>query len=225
MAGCETKKPVLQVMGTKRITTNGNVRYRLLVSDGKNFISYAMLATQLNGYAEHELADNTIIRILKYMVSKISRDNKVIVILEMEVLHPGADVNSVIGNPIPLMSHNVPKESAQPDPTVNKTSTRQANGNGNSSNSLGNSSNNSSAVMSIHVTSPIATLTPYQNKWVIKVRVTSKSNIRTWKNSRSEGKLFSMNLMDESGEIRATCFNNACDKYFDMIQVWSPRLV
>ncbi|WAR01828.1 RFA1-like protein [Mya arenaria] len=38
----------------------------------------------------------------------------------------------------------------------------------------------------------IASLTPYQNRWRIRARVTQKSNIRTWSNSRGEGKLFSV---------------------------------
>jgi OB-fold nucleic acid binding domain. len=56
-------------------------------------------------------------------------------------------------------------------------------------------------------------------RWVIKARVTSKSSVRTWANARGEGKLFSMDLIDESGEIRATAFKEQCDKYFDMIEV------
>lgn len=56
-------------------------------------------------------------------------------------------------------------------------------------------------------------------RWVIKARVMSKSDIRTWNNARGEGKLFSMDLCDDSGEIRATAFKNECDKFYDMIQV------
>lgn len=69
------------------------------------------------------------------------------------------------------------------------------------------------------LTHPIASLSPYQNKWVIKARVTSKTAIRTWSNARGEGKLFSMDLMDESGEIRATAFKEQCDKFYDLIEV------
>lgn len=57
------------------------------------------------------------------------------------------------------------------------------------------------------------------NRWVIKARVSNKSQIRTWSNSRGEGKLFSIDLVDESGEIRATIFRDLVDKYYDMIQV------
>ena len=52
----------------------------------------------------------------------------------------------------------------------------------------------------------------------MKVRVTNKGEIRTWSNSRGDGKLFSMDLMDDSGEIRATAFNAECDKYYHMIE-------
>ena len=53
----------------------------------------------------------------------------------------------------------------------------------------------------------------------MKVRVTNKSDIRTWSNSRGEGKLFSLDMMDETGEIRATAFNAECDKFYHMIEV------
>lgn len=56
-------------------------------------------------------------------------------------------------------------------------------------------------------------------RWIIKARITNKSNIITWSNSRGEGKLFSMDLVDESGEIRCTAFKDQCDKFFDMIEV------
>lgn len=46
-----------------------------------------------------------------------------------------------------------------------------------------------------------------------------KSGIRTWSNSRGEGKLFSLTLLDESGEIRATAFKDEVDKFYDMIEL------
>uniref|UniRef100_A0A8B9SHW9 Replication protein A subunit n=1 Tax=Anas platyrhynchos TaxID=8839 RepID=A0A8B9SHW9_ANAPL len=50
-------------------------------------------------------------------------------------------------------------------------------------------------------------------------RVTQKGQIRTWSNSRGEGKLFSIELVDESGEIRATAFNDQADKFFPLIEL------
>lgn len=51
------------------------------------------------------------------------------------------------------------------------------------------------------------------------MRIINKTDIRTWSNSRGEGKLFSIDMMDETGEIRATAFNAECDKFYHMIEV------
>lgn len=65
---------------------------------------------------------------------------------------------------------------------------------------------------------PIEALSPYAHKWTIKARVSSKSDIKTWHKASGEGKLFSVNLLDESGEIKATGFNEQCDQYYDLLQ-------
>jgi replication factor A1 len=65
---------------------------------------------------------------------------------------------------------------------------------------------------------PIEGLSPYAHKWTIKARVTHKSDIRTWHKQNSEGKLFSVNLLDESGEIKATGFNDQCDQLYETFQ-------
>jgi replication factor A1 len=65
---------------------------------------------------------------------------------------------------------------------------------------------------------PIESLSPYAHKWTIKARVTNKSDIRTWHKQSGEGKLFSVNLLDESGEIKATGFNEQCDQLYDLFQ-------
>ena len=74
---------------------------------------------------------------------------------------------------------------------------------------------NSSAHANIY---PIEALSPYAHKWTIKARCTNKSDIKTWHNKNGEGKLFSVNLLDESGEIRGTGFNDQCDALYELFQ-------
>lgn len=65
---------------------------------------------------------------------------------------------------------------------------------------------------------PISALNPYQSKWSVRARVTNKSKVRTWSNSKGEGNLFSFEIVDESGEIRITAFNNEVDKFFSLVE-------
>lgn len=81
--------------------------------------------------------------------------------------------------------------------------------------STNNNNNNSSTYGNIH---PIEALSPYAHKWTIKARCTHKGDIKTWHNKNGEGKLFSANFLDESGEIRATGFNDQCDALYELIQ-------
>uniref|UniRef100_A0A3Q2XXU2 Replication protein A subunit n=1 Tax=Hippocampus comes TaxID=109280 RepID=A0A3Q2XXU2_HIPCM len=55
-------------------------------------------------------------------------------------------------------------------------------------------------------------------RWTIRARVTVKSHIRTWSNSRGEGKFFSFDVVDQSGEIRILAFNKQVDKFFPRLE-------
>lgn len=48
--------------------------------------------------------------------------------------------------------------------------------------------------------------------------MSQKSDIKTWSNTKSEGKLFTVNFLDETGEIRATGFNSEVDSLFETLQ-------
>lgn len=63
---------------------------------------------------------------------------------------------------------------------------------------------------------PISELSPYGNsRWRIKARVTTKRDIRRFTNSRGEGQLFSVELVDKSGgECTATFFGKAVDRFY-----------
>ncbi|EDV30349.1 uncharacterized protein Dana_GF23244 [Drosophila ananassae] len=219
MHGEDVSKPVLQILAIKKINSNADSeRYRILISDGKYFNSYAMLASQLNEMQHKgQLEEFTIVQLDKYVTSMVGKDGagkRVLIISELTVLNPGADVKAKIGEPVTYENASKQDLAAKPaPPPVAAAKKEPAHNNNNNNNITMNSS------MNAGMTHPISSLSPYQNKWVIKARVTSKTAIRTWSNARGEGKLFSMDLMDESGEIRATAFKEQCDKFYDLIQV------
>jgi len=55
-------------------------------------------------------------------------------------------------------------------------------------------------------------------RWTIQVRVTYKSDIKEWHNQRGQGRLFTVHFVDESGEIRATGFNDQVDAFYDKLK-------
>lgn len=67
---------------------------------------------------------------------------------------------------------------------------------------------------------PLVSLNPYQGNWTIKVRLTSKGNMRTYRNAKGEGCVFNVELTDEDGtQIQATMFNEAARKFYDRFQL------
>lgn len=74
--------------------------------------------------------------------------------------------------------------------------------------------------MSTECLLPIGEISSYHTKWTIKARVTAKSQVRTFSKGSNGGKVFSVDLLDkEGGEIRASLFNMAVDKYENVLQV------
>lgn len=218
----EIKDPVMQVLGVRKITAAGaNERYRLLISDGLNVNSFAMLATQLNAMVINgELTEFSILKIKRHIISNLTDRSKgskqVMILIDLVVLVPGNDVGVKIGEPKPIIDNSgqlVGNDSSAVDTAPKPRANTYANP---SQASVNNGLNKDADTDNIH---PINSLSPYQNKWTIRARVVCKAPIRTWSNQRGDGKLFSMDLVDESGEIRATAFNAECDKYFDMIEV------
>lgn len=154
------------------------------------------------------------------------------ILFELEVLHEGDEVGAKIGNPETKDPKTLSQKTTAGSSAASVHQKENMNGNTSAASNRQNqyqkrnesyanneTMNSSSGNLSEHLTMPIDSLSPYQNKWVIKARVTSKSAIRTWSNQRGEGKLFSMDLCDESGEIRATAFQAQVDKFYGLIEI------
>ncbi|GAB6028702.1 Replication protein A 70 kDa DNA-binding subunit [Chamberlinius hualienensis] len=231
-------KPVLQILGVKRLA-NGD-RYRLFLSDGAFVSSFAMVTSQLNHHFDNGSVDKfSVIRLNEYICNKTQVQDKtrfIIIIMDFELIANGSVAGDKIGNPVTIDSssnsttnnNNVSVSSNSMNTDVKRESSgfggsRDAIGGGGGSGGFSRQPKPEPRRDSIQgagkLVQPIMCVTPYQNRWTIKARVSSKSNVRTFTNSRGEGKLFSVDLIDDSGELRATAFGEQCDKYFNNFEV------
>jgi replication factor A1 len=166
-------------------------------------------------------------------------ERKVIIVLECEVLVPGSDVNTRIGNPVPLSEDQTQqavtagnKENGNTNSTVKQEQEKPpapkpaAAASSSMPSNMGQQPPKRPRMdpgLSEANVRPISSINPFQNKWVIKARVTAKPAIRNWSNQRGDGKLFSMDLQDQSGEIRATAFNDEVIFYTFLIKLAKQR--
>jgi replication factor A1 len=157
---------------------------------------------------------------LKSFSSNFVKDKHILVILDMEVL-PDYGEQEKLGQPVAL---EVPKpeemEDVKPQPgNISGNGMYGAKPQQQQQRALPSRTNGASGGGGSHGNiHPIEALSPYAHRWTIKARVTHKGEIKTWHNKNGEGKLFSVNLLDDSGEIRATGFNDIVDQWYDMLQ-------
>uniref|UniRef100_A0A4W6FLD6 Replication protein A subunit n=1 Tax=Lates calcarifer TaxID=8187 RepID=A0A4W6FLD6_LATCA len=171
-------------------TASGPPRFRLMMSDGQHYLSSFLLATQLNDLVEENLlVPNCMCMLKKTVTNTLSDGRHVVVVMGMEILQSAEETGGKIGNPTPYNTDGSPPSAAVPGPSYK---------------------NNSGDITDVYSVNT--------SRWTIRARVTNKSNIRTWSNSKGEGKLFSFDIVDESGEIKITAFNKEADKFFPLVE-------
>ncbi|KAI9482714.1 MAG: hypothetical protein EXX96DRAFT_555382 [Benjaminiella poitrasii] len=210
--------PTVQIINIKAVNVQGGARHRVIVSDGVHFMQ-AMLAAQHSPLVEEgKLKRNSIVTLNDFVCNPL-QNRKILIILNFDIVQ--TDVDSKIGTPTTLEGHLPSTNSStsvsssnQPSPVIRQESSPSL---GNQSPSFG--FNNSGANMQLEANlTPIKNLNPYQTRWHIKARVTQKSPIKKWHNARGDGQLFSVNFLDQTGEIKATAFNDQVDRLYNMLE-------
>ncbi|KAK3988644.1 hypothetical protein QBC44DRAFT_343141 [Cladorrhinum sp. PSN332] len=217
--------PVLQCLQIKTLDNKpggtGSERFRIVLSDIRNYIQ-CMLATQANHVVhDGKLHRGSIVRMKQCQPQHLKGKN-VLIVLDLEVIDE-LGTPEKIGDPVTMDSRAAETQNstiggpgfygAKSEPVQESKSQVQKQLATRTSAPANNNSGTHGVIY------PIEALSPYAHKWTIKARVTQKSDIKTWHKPSGEGKLFSVNLLDETSEIRATGFNEAVDSFYDLLQV------
>lgn len=219
---------VLQIKGMKNIVDGqgkATERYRLTLTDGSAEVM-AMLSGKANSLLiqEGRVVETALVELQEFTVQVINGNN----ILLLSTVNPVGFGSALVpdtkafANPAPVQNQNMPQNNynqASAAPYAGSTSNAYA-GAGYGQSSI---SSQSKPIIkhddaNVNIT-PISQINPYSNKWTIKARITSKSEVRKWNNAKGTGTLFSIDLLDNSGgEIRGTFFKEACDKYYPLLE-------
>jgi len=221
--GEELSNAVVQLLDIKEI---GNTkRYKGVISDGEHSIP-AGLAQQLGSLVqEGQLVPFAVIKVTDVALNT-TQGKKAVVILNCEVV---GQAPGKIGDPRLIDDDAAapakPAVASTPQAKKTQSSAAAAVGSGakspppflSSSSSGPGSGQKKLAAENYH---PISSLNPYNSRWTIKARVTAKSEMKQWSNERGSGQLFSVDLLDaHGGQIRATMFKDAAEKWFPVLQV------
>lgn len=135
---------------------------------------------------------------------------RLLILMAIRVL---SQSDTKIGEPVAVDADGstVPTPAPEKPPQPAAKSTPTYTSKSSSGSNLQSSSRSTATKTNWH---PIEGLSPYQNNWTIKARVTQKSDLKAYSTKNGEGHLFNVTLMDETGEIRATAFNVVADALY-----------
>ncbi|KAK8918529.1 hypothetical protein KSP39_PZI021340 [Platanthera zijinensis] len=199
-SGSEIPEIIVQVVDLKPIGSS-TTRFTFMASDGKKKIK-AMLPTHFASEINSGNLQNLgLIRILDYTCNTIpNQPDKALIVTKCEVVSRALQSEIKINDDAILIKPKkeiIPKSAAQimHEQRINAAPAART-----------------SMTRRVH---PLCSLNPYQGIWTIKVRVTNKGNLRTYRNAKGEGQVFNVELTDEEGtQIQATMFNEAANKFY-----------
>ncbi|KAK9116008.1 hypothetical protein Sjap_014955 [Stephania japonica] len=211
----EAPQIVVQVVDLKPV---GN-RFTFNASDGKMKLKATLPSNMSSEINLGDLQNLGLIRILDYTLNVLPKtQEKCLIVTKCEVvttalkIEIGNDVKEEAG--IVLKPKNEVGIILKPKQEVVAKSANEI-----LHEQHGNTAPAARMAMTRRV-NPLVSLNPYQGNWTIKVRVTNKGTLRSYKNARGEGHVFNVELTDEDGtQIQATMFKEAAEKFYNKFEM------
>ncbi|GJN21112.1 hypothetical protein PR202_gb08562 [Eleusine coracana subsp. coracana] len=216
-------RPVVQVLELRPVTAANpsSERYRVMLSDGVHK-QQSMLATAYNQQVrDGAIRVGTIVRLVDFICNAI-HNKKIIIVVELEILQSECTIISSLG-PCMLGSSFTPR--------AEQASNNLSYGNG-AQGMLGSSIGQTSEPGHNNVLTGASygAMSAHKVNENLVLPVSQQPSLNTCDNRSGTNKRLleklSFDLLDvESGEIRATCFNELVDQLYDQIEVGKVYLI
>jgi len=203
--------PIVQLYGVKPVGNPEKQRFKGTISDGVHHGPTMLTADVGKRLAEKEFGEFALLKLGRVMQQTLA-GNKIVVILQLELVE---QLEAKVGE---TGAWDALKEESSDTPTKGGPSDSGA-----SPLTSGPSSRVAPAAFPVTPKAlgrptPIEGLNPYKNNWTIKARVMRKEDLRSVSTKSGEMSVFSMDLCDESGEIRASVWREAAVKIYAQVE-------
>ena len=198
-------RPVFQIIKSEKVEKQAEdkPRVRINLSDGIYYIKGILSSAYTNHFDRGIIKNLSLVRLSSFFV-RSKNENYFVYIQKLEEFE---DCNRKIGNPVNITTKKISPASPASDMKRATHVQREA------------EHTPPKKIKTEDKFSPIISLNPFHNKWTIKGRVVLKSDVRNFTTQRGEGKLFSLEMSDESAQIKVVAFTDAVDIFYPIFEV------
>lgn len=234
----ELRLQIVFVRQIEKPSANGMTRFRVYLTDGENAMHTIMFGQEISvnrmitssSYRLKITQNKPIILLENFeageFLEPIKSDNPCLapIVLPEGTVDPGpasaTNSTSAAPAPAPAAVKSEPVSAAAPAPAAQNNSYASSASSGLPivKQDLGGQASKPKTTTRSKKFTAIRDVSPYNSKWTIQARVADKSDIIKY-SKKTTGQLFNVTFIDDSGVIRATGFNEQCDKFFSVLEV------